>query len=237
MILCAATLMELDACLGAMGMRFRDLPPTAAQPWRRTLGKITYAVTGVGIPLTMSRLLPLIAVAGLAGDGIKKPALIFNLGIAGAYPGSGLAIGDVVAGESEVFGDLGMESPGGEAFLPLTSFAWADAEYRAPLKLALDPLLPGPGEGTGVRTGRGCTVNACTGREETGKLRRTLFQADFETMEGAAVAWIGREAGIPVCEVRAISNHASTRDFRPANVDSALSNLGVYLGGWLGRNA
>jgi futalosine hydrolase len=230
MILCAATVMEMDACLRSVGTRFQDLPLEGGTPWRRTRGKITYALTGVGIPLTLSRLLPWLGTAGT-----EKPALVLNFGIAGAYPGSGLAIGEVVAGEAEVFGDLGMETPGDEAFLPLTGFAWSDEEYRAPLELALGPLSPGPmGR---LRAARGCTVNACTGREETGKLRRALFQADFETMEGAAVAWAGREAGIPVCEVRAISNHASTRDFRPANVEAALGNLGVYLGRWLERNA
>src|ERR1700722_5256362 len=34
-------------------------------------------------------------------------------GIAGAYPGSGIAVGDVVCAESECYGDLGASSPDG----------------------------------------------------------------------------------------------------------------------------
>ncbi len=231
MLVCAATQMEMRACLASIGLSFQELPQAGARPWVRRLGKVTYAVTGVGTPITMSRLTSLLTES--------KPGLILNLGIAGAYPGSGLALGEVVAGESEVFGDLGMQTPDAERFLPLAGFPWSDEEYRLPLPLTLDPLRESPGNGDkpDLRAARGCTVNACTGLEETGKLRREIFGADFETMEGAAVAWAGREAGIPVCEVRAISNHASTRDFRSANVETALANLRVYMGRWLGRNA
>lgn len=227
-LVCAATGMEMDACLKAAGIRFAELTPTVDRPWVRTRGGITFAVTGAGIPMTMARLLPLASQA--------KPGLIVNAGIAGAYPGSGFNLGDVVAGQSESFGDLGAETPEDAAFLPLASFPWADEEYRKPLPLALEPLRLGTEGGAGdLRPARGCTVNACTGTEATGRLRRTLFGADFETMEGAAVAWIGRELGIPVCEVRAISNFASTRDFRPENAKAALGNLGVYMGRWLER--
>jgi futalosine hydrolase len=175
--------------------------------------------------MTMARLIPLIRE--------QAPSLILNIGIAGAYPGSGLSIGDVVVGESEVFGDLGMELPGPEAFLPLGGMPWADPEYRQPLPLA-NPGFAGKGlRSVAEARGKGCTVNACAGTAATGKLRRDLFGVDFETMEGAAVALAGSLSGIPVAEVRCISNAASERDMRPANVDHALGNLGVYLRGFL----
>lgn len=232
-LICAATLMELDACLSPIHFHFEEFPPGAGKPWVRTKGRLAFAVTGVGIPMTLAKLLPLAT--------MLKPELILNAGIAGAYPGSGLAIGDVVAGLSELFGDLGMETPEADGFLPLSGFAWADEEYRRPLDLALEPLglggrTAGESEGS-IRIARGCTVNACAGREETGGRRRALTGADFETMEGAASALVGRELGIPVCEVRAISNIASARDMRRENIDAALGNLGVYIGPWLGRNA
>ncbi|MDB5050989.1 MAG: mqnB [Fibrobacteres bacterium] len=233
-LICAATEREMDACLLSAGVRFRDLPPGTDFPWARMRGGILFAVTGVGIPMTLARLIPLAARI--------RPEWILNTGIAGAYPGSGLSIGDLVAGESEVFGDLGMETPGPEAFLPLATFPWADEEYRLPMPLALDPLGLGAGTAAtggfgGLHIARGCTVNACTGREETGARRRSLFGAGFETMEGAAAALAGRESGIPVSEVRAISNIASTRDFRQTDAETAMGNLGVYMGRWLGGNA
>lgn len=231
-LICAATVREMDACLSRKAGRFETLPEHGGLAWARTwsAGSRTYflAITGVGMPLTVARLLPLAAGCG--------PALIVNVGIAGAYKGSGLAIGDLVAGESECFGDMGMEVPGPEAFQPLAGMAWADEVYRQALPLTLTPWQPFPRSGIKTpRTGKGCTVNACTGREETGALRRKLFSVDFETMEGAGVALTARLLGVPACEIRAISNLAATRDMRPENVDRGLQNLGQYMDTWVGE--
>lgn len=199
-LFCAATAVELEAAQGiASDTRLLH-------------------VTGVGIPMTLARLPGLIAGTG--------PSLIVNFGIAGAYPGSGLAIGDLVLGESEVFGDLGLELPGPDAFLPIRETPWADGIYRQPLALYAGPLAPFSGS---VKAGKGCTVNACTGTRATGERRRRQFAADFETMEGAAAALAGSLAGVPVAELRAISNIAADRDMRTENVALALGNLRFYL--------
>jgi futalosine hydrolase len=243
-LVCAATVLEMDACLASTGLAFAGLEfpdagdsrhdmarsgagasgnvPAADREWLRVRGEILFAVTGVGIPMTLARLLPLAA--------SRRPELILNAGIAGAYPGSGLSIGDVVTGESEVFGDMGMEAPEQGGYLPLSSFPWADALYGKALPLVMEPFR-------GLRAARGCTVNTCTGTAETGRRREALTGAGFETMEGAAAALAGLELGIPVCELRAISNIASTRDFRPENARKALENLGASMGRWLERNA
>jgi futalosine hydrolase len=205
-LVCAATARELEAC-GEAGP-----------------GRI-HAVTGAGIPMTLVRLLPLLRE--------HAPSMILNVGIAGAYPGSGLAIGDLAGGESEVFGDLGLELPGPEAFRPLGETPWADPEYRRPIPLATAVFAAaGPGAGS-IRIAKGCTVNACAGTPSTGALRRRVHGADFESMEGAAVALAGMLAGIPVAEIRAISNFAAGRDMRPENIELALGNLGVYMRGFL----
>lgn len=222
-LLCAATLAEMEACLGPLGAAFASLPADGSRAWARRRGDVVLAVTGVGIPLTLARLMPLAA--------SLRPSLIVNIGIAGAYPGAGLAIGDLAVGESETFGDLGMETPGPEAFLPLAGFAWSDAVYARPLALSLEPWR---GHGT-PRTARGCTVNACAGTAATGARRRALAGADFESMEGAAVALAGSELGIPAAEARAISNIAADRDMRPENIALAMGALGGFVSAWLGR--
>lgn len=171
-------------------------------------------LTGVGVPVALAQTL-LIA-------GRLRPARILNIGIAGAYPGSGLAIGDIIVGTSEVYGDVGFELPEEPRFRHISESPWG-APYQEPVTLTVFP------EFAGAREGRGCTVNACTGTEATGRLRERLFGAAFETMEGAAVAQAGYALGIPVCEVRAISNIASDRDMRPENIKLALDSLRSYL--------
>lgn len=231
-LLCAATRMELDACLGPLGEAFDTLPP-GPSAWTRRRGKVLLAVTGPGIPLTLARLMPLAAA--------EKPSALVNAGIAGAYAGAGLGIGDLAAGESERFGDLGAESPGPEAFLPIDGFPWSDPVYALPFALSLAPLQAGGSGGAlgaaAFKVARGCTVNACTGTAATGKRRRSMTGADFESMEGAAVALAGSELGLPVAELRAISNFAADRDMRPGNIGAALRSLGGFLSGWLERNA
>ena len=171
-------------------------------------------VTGVGIPLALARTLEAL--------GRMRPARVLNIGIAGAYPGSGLAIGDVVMGASEVYGDVGFELPEPPGFRFVGEAEWGTF-YREPLGLSQFP------EFADLPVRPGCTVNSCTGTEETGLLREKLFGAAFETMEGAAIAQAGAILGIPVCEIRAISNFAARRDMRPENIGLALERLREYF--------
>lgn len=171
-------------------------------------------LTGVGVPLALAQTL---IVAGRL-----QPKRILNIGIAGAYPSSGLQIGDIVAGTMEVYGDVGFGLPEPPHFQAVQESEWG-AFYQVPLPLTQFPEFPAP------CLGGGCTVNTCTGTEEVGHQRETLFGADFETMEGAAVAQAGQTLGIPVCEIRAISNFASVRDTRPENIRFALTNLTAYF--------
>jgi futalosine hydrolase len=194
-MVCAATSMELAA-------------------WRDGGQAEETFLTGVGIPLALAQTLD--------AAGRSRPARLVNIGIAGAYPGSGLAIGDIVVGTSEVYGDLGFELPEAPHFQHIGEMTWG-AFYKKTLPLTIFPKFVGAG------TGRGCTVSLCTGTEATGRLRENLFDAAFETMEGAAVAQAGQLLGIPVCEVRAISNIASHRDMRPENIQLALERLTAYL--------
>ena len=197
LLVCAATEMELEA-FGAL---------------HREAGQDSF-LTGVGIPVALAQTL-LIA-------GRLRPSRILNIGIAGAYPSSGLAVGDIVVGTSEVYGDVGFETPEAPGFRHISESPWG-APYQKPQPLTAFP------EFAGARGGRGCTVNTCTGKETTGRLRERLFGAAFETMEGAAVAQGGIILEVPVCEVRAISNIAADRDMRPENIKFALESLRTYF--------
>jgi len=191
LLVCAATPMEL----AAFGRADRSF------------------LTGVGIPLALAQTL---SVAGRLG-----PKRILNIGIAGAYPNSGLQIGDLVVGASEVYGDVGFALPEPPGFRHIGGSEWG--EFYHPMPLTQFPEFPA------AHTGAGCTVNTCTGTEDMGRLRETLLGVQFETMEGAAVAQAGQTLGIPVCEIRAISNFASTRDMRPESIRLALANLTAYF--------
>ncbi len=182
--------------------------------------------TGVGIPQVFLTLPGRVhSVAGIR---------IVNGGIAGAYPNSGLTLGDIVIGTSEVYGDLGFELPEEPGFRAL-----AESEFGAPYREPFPLKVPDTLERTGLpfSTGRGCTVNTCTGTRKTGERRERIFAAQFETMEGAAAAQIGAAAGVSVIEIRAISNFASDRDMKPETIRLALQNLRRFLERWLSLEA
>jgi futalosine hydrolase len=124
-----------------------------------------------------------------------RPDQIWVVGIGGAYPGSGLAVGDVVCAESETFGDLGVETP--EGFLELTEFLrnWFPVEVQ--------PL---------ARRARFVTVSTCSGTEELAERLRARTGGAVENMEGAAAAQIAARYGIPLAEIRGISNLTGRRD-------------------------
>jgi hypothetical protein len=46
-LLCAATRMEMDACLGPLGEAF-DALPAGPKPWTRRRGRVLLAITGPG---------------------------------------------------------------------------------------------------------------------------------------------------------------------------------------------
>jgi futalosine hydrolase len=190
-LVCAATAWELSAW-------GEPEPATALQ------------VSGVGAPATFA-----------AFPTRPDVDLIVNIGIAGAYVGSGLAIGDIVLGESEIWGDIGFALPEPPYFRPIQMSEFG-AFYLEPLPLWVPPGFSGA-------RGRGCTVHTCTGTAAQGEQRRGLFEADFETMEGAALAQLGKQWGISVCEIRAISNFAAHRDMRPEHLSLSKERLAMFL--------
>jgi futalosine hydrolase len=146
----------------------------------------------------------------------ERPESIVVIGIGGAYPNSGLAIGDVVCAVSETFGDLGVETPDG--FLELKEFL----QTAFPLQ-----IFPG------VRRAKFVTVSTCTGTDELTRRIQARTQGEVENMEGAAAAQIGARYGIPVAEIRGISNMTGHRDRALWKIPEAARAAQETLLSWL----
>jgi futalosine hydrolase len=209
-LVCAATQFELDAMAGLRADGFVPL------------------VIGVGIPQALRSLYRRLSEGDL-------PPLLLCIGIAGAYKSNAMSIGDIVVGGSEVYGDVGFELPEAPGFMSVAEASFGSA-YREPMPLATPDRFSrvgarvNAGRPYGIHVGlRGCTVNTCAGSDATGAMRAQRFDAAFESMEGAAVAQVGVDFGIPVCEVRSISNFAARRDMRAEHVRIAVDNLAHYL--------
>ncbi len=127
-------------------------------------------------------------------------------GIGGAYPGSGLAVGDVAWAESECYGDLGAASPQG--FLDMQAMGFPVIAGDEPIYNVL-PVQLAPAHARQVRF---VTVNTCTGSDASAEELATRTNGAVENMEGAAIAHVARLYGIPCGEVRGISNPVGNRD-------------------------
>ena len=71
----------------------------------------------------------------------------------------------------------------------------------------------------------GATVNTATGKEATGILRAAKYGVEVESMEGAGALKFGEDFGIPVLQMRSISNIATTRDRESWDIIGAIKSL------------
>ena len=163
----------------------------------------------------------------LADGGIDG---VISFGVAGAYPRSGLALGDVVVAAEVAVLDEGLET--GAEFrrferpgMAVPGMAWTptDPVLRSDLVAAA-----GSGAGFRVAAGRIGTVSVCAGTARLAD-ERSAANVLAEGMEGAAVALAAARHGVPFVEVRGISNACGPRDGAPFDLVSAIRNANAVL--------
>jgi futalosine hydrolase len=155
-----------------------------------------------------------------------RPSVIVSCGIAGAYPSSGLQIGDVTCAEVEIYGDLGAQSPSG--FLDMKALGFPVVAGPAPLFNEI-PMQIFP---AGKRS-RFVTVSTCTGTDAVAREIEARTQGAVENMEGAAIAHVAHLHGIPVGEVRGISNFVTNRDSKSWRIKDASAAAQEALLQWI----
>lgn len=152
-----------------------------------------------------------------------KAAAVISFGIGGAYPHSGLDIGDVVCAESEYYADLGADSPAG--FLDMEALGFpvvGDHFNRLPLG-----LFPARMRVPFV------TRSTCTGRLQHALEIEERTGGAVESMEGAAIVHVALAHGIPVGEVRGISNSVGDRGPAGWQIDEAARAAVQALAAWI----
>jgi futalosine hydrolase len=157
-----------------------------------------------------------------------RPKAILVCGIGGAYPGSGLAIGDVACADVECYGDLGAAGP--EGFLDMRALGFPVVDAPSPLYNDL-PLQIFPTD----RRVKFVTVNTCTGTHAAAIAIEARTAGSVENMEGAAVAHVAHLHSVPVGEVRGISNLVTDRDPAAWRVREAAAGAQEALLAWIDR--
>ena len=188
--------------------------------WRGLEGEgFVYLETGIG------KVNAALALAAFAARNPMEKALLF--GIAGAYPGSGLSLGEAVLVGEEVEADLGLK----EGLAPLGFPALELGGRRFYNRFPLDPgLTRALAQRLGLRVVVGLTRDLVSETPEEAQALAGRWGAALENMEGAAFARACLALGVRGAELRAISNPAGVREKARWRTKEALSALARAVG-------
>jgi futalosine hydrolase len=138
---------------------------------------------------------------------------VINIGVGGAYPGSGLKIGDVAIASKEIYGDEGViTSKGWESLKKIGIPLVLDGKKKYFNEFLLNNSLLIKSAQLVTKSGPFITVSSTTGTLKRAIELEKRFDAICENMEGAAIAQVCTIYKIPMLEIRGISNKVGERD-------------------------
>ncbi len=151
--------------------------------------------------------------------------LVVNVGVAGAYNKEELELGDVVNVVCEQFSDIGAEDKDGSfidffqnGLINANEFPFRNGEMLNSAGAEFD-FLP---------LAKGLTRNTTSGfLPNIEKLKS--YQADVETMEGAAFFYVCLQSEVNFLQIRAISNYVEARNRENWKMKEAIEKLNEVL--------
>ena len=156
----------------------------------------------------------------------ETPSLIIQVGIAGCFDKK-LPLGKVFAVKDDFAGDIGvMENKVWKDLFDLKLDKANDAPYEK-------KSLPNPWLSQynllKLPTKKGVTVNTISTDKNKIDLYSGRYKATLESMEGAALHYMGRDLNIPFIQIRAVSNYVGERNKAKWNMQEAIYNLNETL--------
>jgi len=153
-----------------------------------------------------------------------KPDAVLLLGICGSYNIAEYPLGALLRVDSSILADFGVEEVDG-SFRSATAIGFGDGVYKGSPMSLLPKADPWARRLQSLPFGVSASVQCVTGTEATAMQRRESALIQVEEMEGAAVFAVCNGWGIPVYQVRAVSNRAGLRDRTTWRIDLALEAL------------
>ena len=185
--------------------------------------RVALVVTGIGLVNTAQAL-----TAMLETRTVRR---VIQFGIGGAYPSSGLHVGDIAVATQEIAAEYGVADDDGwsggetigipliESEPPTYNHISLDRPFGEDALRAARSLADNADYATA--SGPFVTVQTVTGSEAQAKCLDKRFGALCENMEGAASAQVCAIYGIPLAEVRGVSNIVEKRDLSRWNIPLA----------------
>ena len=202
-LLCAATEMEIAPTIQFLSTHEFD--------------NIDILVTGVGLMTSTYALTKSVH--------SHRPHMILQAGIAGTLePQEKLA--KVVVVRNEIIGDLGVKENGNfQSIFDLKLLSQDMYPWKKGRLTNDNEIL----ETTPFPIVDGVTVNEISTSEERILYYRNQLKAQVETMEGAALHYVGLMEKIPFLQLRSFSNFIGERDKTKWKIKQAISNLNREL--------
>lgn len=180
------------------------------QSLQNTKHNVSFGVHGVGI-LSSSYNLQKIA--------LQKPDLIIQCGIAGAYDKT-LLLGETVVVENEILGDFGAEDH--DEILDVVELGLLDANEFPFVNFSLpNKTIP---DYVKLKKVRAITVQMTAGNSSTIAKRTAKYHPHIESMEGAALHYIGLQNSISFIQFRGISNYVEPRNRNSWKIEEAIAS-------------
>jgi futalosine hydrolase len=167
----------------------------------------------------------------------ERPALVLQIGCAGAFEASGLGVGDIGIATEEIDAHLGMEAPvAGSPPAPLPFSVTRNDHGEIRNRYVWDDRLAAgaeeiirrafPEAEVRVLSGPFLTVSTITATDRTASNYHHIFAPCMESMEGAGAAHIAIHYRLPFLEIRSASNLVGNRNRENWNLPLAFERCG-----------
>ncbi|MFN5422302.1 MAG: futalosine hydrolase [bacterium] len=151
----------------------------------------------------------------------QSPDLIIQIGIAGSFSND-LSIGSAVAVSHEIIADMGVIEADG--YKNIFQLGLAQPDIFPYSNGALVNTHHELFRMTGMKMVIGVTVNEITTQPEKISLFSNEYGAEVESMEGAALHYVGIMKKIPFIQIRGISNSVGERDKSKWKINEAIAS-------------
>jgi len=187
------------------------------QPFSDTDLKIDVLISGIGVPSTLYHLQK--RMQQIDYD------LIIQAGIAGTFNNT-LSLGQTVLVKQDTFGDLGMEEK--EIFTTIFESGFTNKNefpFTDGWLVNRNKLI----NSSDLSFVKAITVNKVSDSILVKQQLIKHFNADIESMEGAALHYVCLQENIPFLQIRSISNYVGERDRSKWKMKEAIENLNISL--------
>jgi futalosine hydrolase len=157
----------------------------------------------------------------------NKYDFVINVGIAGSFI-QNLKVGDVVQVHKDQLADLGIEDEKSfstlfeKGFIPKSSFPFQNGALLNLTRFSNNKINE-------LKQVSAITVNTTHVKEESIRFFKEKFDAEIETMEGAAFFYVCLQYKVNFVQIRSISNYVKPREIAEWNIPLAIENLNKKL--------